>query len=75
MNALDENIIKEIRKDYLNKDIPIAEIAKKWNISISSIYRYTKDLNRNSNKKKKKKNIRKAVEDYYNTRKPVNEIA
>ena len=29
MNALDENIIKEIRKDYLNKDIPIAEIAKK----------------------------------------------
>ena len=25
MNALDENIIKEIRKDYLNKDIPIVD--------------------------------------------------
>ena len=74
MNALDENIIKEIRKDYLNKDIPIAEIAKKWNISISSIYRYTKDLNRNSNKGKISEDIRKAVEDYYNTSIPVNEI-
>ena len=75
MNALDENIIKEIRKDYLNKDIPITEIAKKWNISISSIYRYTKDLNRNSNKGKISEDIRKAVEDYYNTSIPVNEIA
>lgn len=57
MSSLDENIIKGIREDYLDKNISIDEISKKWNVSISSIYRYTKNLSRNSTKNKITENI------------------
>lgn len=75
MSSLDENIIEGIRKDYLDKNISITEIIKKWNVSISSVYRYTKDLCRNSSKNKIPENIKQAVNDYYNTSTSVDKIA
>ena len=75
MSSLDENIIKGIREDYLDKNISIDEISKKWNVSISSIYRYTKNLSRNSTKNKITENVQKAIDDYYNTNISVDKIA
>lgn len=75
MKQLDKNTIEEIRKDYQNKELSIKDIAKKYNISVTTIYRHCKDLQRNSKKEKLMPELEKAINEYNTTNIPIAEIA
>ena len=75
MKQLDKNTIEEIRKDYQNKELSIKDIAKKNNISVTTIYRHCKDLQRNSKKEKLMPELEKAINEYNTTNIPIAEIA
>lgn len=77
MKTLDETLIKQIQEDYSNMNIPVKEILKKYDITLYWLYKIIGDNRRNSSKIIKNKqdiNLQTAIEEYRNTKIPIDEI-
>lgn len=74
MSTLDKSTIEQMQKDYQYSNMTIKEIAKKYEISVGSIYNHCKNFRRYNSKTSVKPEILQAIEEYQNTNIPVDQI-